>query len=54
MNKHKKDIIAWWSGGIASAVTCYLCIELFDTDIAYNAIYNTNSTGYMGAQYCGD
>ena len=26
----------------------------FDTNIAYNAIYNTNSTGYMGAQYCGD
>ena len=23
-------------------------------DIAYNVIYNTSSTGYMGAQYCGD
>ena len=32
VNKHKKDIIAWWSGGIASAVTCYLCIELFGKD----------------------
>lgn len=27
MNKNK--IIAWWSGGITSAVTCKLCIELF-------------------------
>lgn len=26
----------------------------FDADIAYNVIYNTSSTGYMGAQYCGD
>lgn len=27
MNKNK--IIAWWSGGITSAVTCKLCIDLF-------------------------
>lgn len=25
----KNKIIAWWSGGITSAVTCKLCIELF-------------------------
>lgn len=25
----KKDIIAWWSGGITSAVTCKLCIDLY-------------------------
>ncbi len=23
------DIIAWWSGGVTSAVTCKLCIDLF-------------------------
>lgn len=28
----KKDIIAWWSGGIASAVTCKLTIDLFGKD----------------------
>lgn len=27
-----KDIIAWWSGGIASAVTCHLCIQMFGKD----------------------
>lgn len=27
-----KDIIAWWSGGAASAVTCKLCIDLFGKD----------------------
>lgn len=24
-----KPVIAWWSGGVTSAVTCNLCIELF-------------------------
>ena len=22
-------IVGWWSGGVTSAVTCYLCIKLF-------------------------
>jgi hypothetical protein len=26
------NIIAWWSGGITSAVTCRLCIDLFGLD----------------------
>lgn len=25
----KKDIIAWWSGGVSSAVTCWLCIKVY-------------------------
>lgn len=27
-----KDIICWWSGGITSAVACYLSIEIFGID----------------------
>jgi hypothetical protein len=30
MNKGK--VIAWWSGGITSAVTCKLCIDLYGKD----------------------
>lgn len=29
MEERKKDIIAWWSGGVSSAVTCWLCIQLY-------------------------
>jgi len=25
----KQPVIAWWSGGIASAITCWLCIQWF-------------------------
>jgi hypothetical protein len=25
----QNPVIAWWSGGIASAVTCYLCVQWF-------------------------
>lgn len=28
----KKDIIAWWSGGVTSAVVCKLCIDLYGKD----------------------
>lgn len=28
----EKDIIAWWSGGVTSAVTCKLCIDLYGKD----------------------
>lgn len=28
----KGDIIGWWSGGITSAVTCKLCIDLYGID----------------------
>jgi PP-loop superfamily ATP-utilizing enzyme len=31
MNKDKK-VIAWWSGGITSAVTCKLCIDLYGVE----------------------
>ena len=27
--KENKQIIAWWSGGVTSAVTCKICIDLF-------------------------
>lgn len=27
-----KDIISWWSGGITSAVTCKICIDLYGID----------------------
>jgi 3'-phosphoadenosine 5'-phosphosulfate sulfotransferase (PAPS reductase)/FAD synthetase len=25
-------VVAWWSGGVTSAVTCHICIELFGLD----------------------
>ncbi len=28
MKKHK-DIIAWWSGGVTSAVTCKICVDSY-------------------------
>lgn len=28
----KNDIVCWWSGGITSAVACYLAIDLFGLD----------------------
>jgi len=28
----KKDIICWWSGGVTSAVACFLAIQLFGID----------------------
>lgn len=30
--RNNKDIIAWWSGGVSSAVTCWLCIQIFRAD----------------------
>ena len=30
--KSTSKIIAWWSGGITSAVTCKLCIDLYGID----------------------
>lgn len=28
----EKDIITWWSGGVTSAVTCKICIDLYGKD----------------------
>jgi len=30
--KYTSKIIAWWSGGITSAVTCKLCVDLYGID----------------------
>ncbi|WP_018075190.1 phosphoadenosine phosphosulfate reductase family protein, partial [Dysgonomonas mossii] len=30
--RKNKDIITWWSGGVTSAVTCKLCIDLYGKD----------------------
>ena len=27
-----KKVIAWWSGGITSAVTCKICIDIYGVD----------------------
>lgn len=29
INQNDKKIIAWWSGGVTSAVTCKLCIDIY-------------------------
>lgn len=36
-------IIAWWSGGIASAITCNLCISWFGTDKVRIIFIDTNN-----------
>lgn len=36
-------VIAWWSGGVTSAVTCKLCIELFGADNVKIVFINTKN-----------
>ena len=45
MRKISKEypVIAWWSGGIASAVTCHLCIEQFGIDNVRVIFIETNN-----------
>ena len=38
-----KKIIAWWSGGITSAVTCKLCIDIFGLENVRFIFIDTNN-----------
>ncbi len=51
----KKDIIAWWSGGVTSAVTCKLCIDLYGKDrvrIVFIDTKNEHDDTYRFLQDC--
>lgn len=57
MQKVNKDnpVIAWWSGGIASAVTCHLCIEHFGVEnvrVVFIDTKNEDSDTYRFLKDC--
>lgn len=39
-------VIAWWSGGIASAITCYLCIQWFGCENVRVIFIDTRNEDY--------
>lgn len=48
-------IIAWWSGGITSAVTCYLCIQWFGVEnvrVVFIDTKNEDPTTYVFKEQC--
>ena len=53
---NKQRLIAWWSGGIASAVTCDLVIkeysELFDVDVVFIDTKNEHEDTYRFLKDC--
>lgn len=49
------DVIAWWSGGITSAVTCKICIDLFGLEnvrIIFIDTYNEDDDTYRFLYDC--
>lgn len=49
------DVIAWWSGGITSAVTCKICIDLFGIDrvrIIFIDTFNEDEDTYRFLKDC--
>lgn len=50
-----KKIICWWSGGIASAVTCWLCIKLYGLEnvrIIFMGTFNEDDDTYRFKRDC--
>ncbi len=50
-----KDIIAWWSGGITSAVTCKLCIDLYGLEnvrLIFIDTFNEDDDTYRFKEDC--
>jgi len=41
--KKKSKVVAWWSGGVTSAVTCKLCIDFFGVDNCEFIFIDTNN-----------
>lgn len=49
------DIIAWWSGGVTSAVTCKLCIDLYGLEnvrIIFMDTFNEDDDTYRFKKDC--
>lgn len=54
-NIQHNPIIAWWSGGIASSVTCYLCCQFFgreNTRIMFIDTHNEDDDTYRFKSDC--
>ena len=52
---NKKDIICWWSGGVTSAVACYLAIQLFGIErcrIIFIDTFNEDKDTYRFKNDC--
>lgn len=50
-----EDIIAWWSGGITSAITCKLCIDLYGLEnvrIIFIDTFNEDDDTYRFKKDC--
>lgn len=53
--KEKKDIVSWWSGGVSSAVTCWLCIQIYGKDrvrIIFQDTHNEHEDTYRFKKEC--
>lgn len=51
----KNPVIAWWSGGIASAITCHLCIQWFGIEnvrIVFQDTWNEDDDTYRFLSDC--
>ena len=55
--KNYKDIIAWWSGGVTSAVTCMICIETYGRSrvrVIFIDTHNEHEDTYRFKKDCED
>ena len=53
----QKDIIAWWSGGVTSAVTCMICIETYGRSrvrVIFIDTHNEHEDTYRFKKDCED
>ena len=56
MNESKK-VIGWWSGGVTSAITCKLCIDLYGLDnvrLIFIDTFNEDKDTYRFKKDCED
>ena len=57
LRKNYKDIIAWWSGGVTSAVTCMICIETYGRSrvrVIFIDTHNEHEDTYRFKKDCED
>ena len=50
-----KNVIAWWSGGVSSAVTCRLAVDMYGLDsvrIVFIDTFNEHRDTYTFKAYC--
>ena len=48
MKKNKK-IVGWWSGGVTSAITCHMCVEMYgikNTELIFIDTHNEDEDTY--------